>query len=202
MGSGKKNNLSSLEGYFLLPDWWISSFIQSLKNESSAFNSSCVSKIFPALTTEELNALLNILAIIQESVLFSEDPINIRIDLSKYRKNFTLPRHHFFSYDRVAQFFTNLRFLTKQDHQSDGNLSFKTRKIISSFSLESDSDFIESDSTHSYLNIELNSLGISSCIGYFNPYQLILDCDFDIPIGSRPPIIVLLPGQISVFRNN
>ena len=190
MGSGKKNNLSSLEGYFLLPDWWISSFIQSLKNEGSAFNSSSISKIFPIFTTEELNALLNILALVQEAVLFSEDPINIKIDLNKYRKNFTLPRQHFFSYDRVAQFFTTLSFLTTKNNQSTKKTSFKTRKIISSFSLESDSDFLKSESTHSYLNIELNSLGLSSCIGYYNPYQLILDSDFDIPIGSRPPIIV------------
>ena len=189
MSLGKKNNLSSLEGYFLLPDWWIRAFENSLIPESGAIDKSISTGIFPSLTTEELNALVNILAMIQKMVLFSDTPHKLILDLNKYRKSFTQNRQHFFSYDRVVELFCSLRFMIKKV-DIDKNYSYKTRRIVTDFSIEPTTNLsVESDFYSSFVRLELSSLGLSSCIGYQNPYQFILDPTLEY-LPGQPPILV------------
>ena len=204
LNQGRKNTLSSLEGYFLLPSWWILSFEQAIKSNSLASDQSQKTGIFPALHQEELNALLNILSLVQENIFCSKNSSYVKIDLDKYRKSFTLQQNHKFSYDRVAQLFCTLMYLSiKEDSEQDPtHQTYKAQRFVSNFSIEttilnnkngSNSKYNESVFNHyqaSTINIELTPIGISSVLGYFNPYSYLIDPSIKIPAGFQPPIVI------------
>lgn len=200
LNQGRKNTLSSLEGYFLLPSWWILSFEQAIKSNSLASDQSQKTGIFPALDQEELNALLNILSLVQENIFHSKNSSYVKIDLDKYQKSFTLQQNHKFSYDRVAQLFCTLMYLSvKEDssHDPDHQI-YKAQRFVSNFNIEtsilnSTDNPNTKDFSHyqaSSINIELTPIGISSVLGYFNPYSYLIDPSIGIPTGFQPPIII------------